>query len=390
MLLREIKAANLLSFGPGGTSLMLRPLNVLIGPNGSGKSNLVEAISLLRAAPVHLAAPIRDGGGIRDWIWKGTGTPGTTAMLEVVVENPVGGQPLRHTIWFTESSQKFELVDEQIESGPLARLEGPYFYYHFRQGNPVLGVSGQPERKVRREDVSLDESILSQRKDPDQYPEITYLGRVYAQIRQYREWCFGRSTVPRQPQKADQPNEFLEPDCANLGLVLNRLRRDPTAKRNILDNLKQLYSGIEDYDVSVEGGTVQVFFLETGLASPVPATRLSDGTLRYLCLLTILCHPSPPPLICIEEPELGLHPDIIPTLARLLKAASERTQLVVTTHSDILVDELSDQPESIVVCEKLDGQTTMKRLDAQVLREWLEKYRLGQLWTQGEIGGVRW
>ena len=387
MLLREIKATNLLSFGPQSDRLELRPLNVLIGPNGSGKSNLVEAISLLRAAPVHLAAPVRDGGGIRDWIWKGTGTPGATAMLEVVVENPADKPPLRHTIWFTESSQKFELVDEQIESGAPDRFEAPYFYYRFLQGRPVIGVPGQHERRVRQEDVSLDESILSQRKDPDQYPEITYLGRIYAQIRQYREWCFGRSTVPRQPQKADQPNEFLEPDCANLGLVLNRLRRDPAAKRDILDNLKHLYDGIEDYDVSVEGGTVQVFFHETGLVSPVPATRLSDGTLRYLCLLTILCHPSPPPLVCIEEPELGLHPDIMPTLARLLKAASERTQLVVTTHSDILVDELSDQPESVVVCEKSDGQTSMKRLDEQALAGWLEKYRLGQLWTQGRSGG---
>ncbi len=390
MLLREIKATNLLSFGPQSTPLELRPLNVLIGPNGSGKSNLLEAISLLRAAPTHLAAPVRDGGGIRDWIWKGTGTPGTTAMLDVTVENPAGKQPLHHAIWFTESSQKFELVDEQIESGAPDRSETPYFYYRFQQGHPILGVPGQQERRIRREDASRDESILSQRKDPDQYPEITYLGQVYARIRQYREWSFGRFTVPRQPQKADQTNDFLESDCGNLGLVLNRLRRDPGAKRNILDNLKQLYGGIEDYDVSVEGGTVQVFFHETGLVSPVPATRLSDGTLRYLCLLAVLCNPSPPPLICIEEPELGLHPDIIPTLARLLKAASERSQLVVTTHSDILIDEFSDQPESVVVCEKSEGQTTMKRLDGQALEGWLQKYRLGQLWTQGEIGGVRW
>ncbi|MBP7053024.1 MAG: AAA family ATPase [Phycisphaerae bacterium] len=388
MLLREIKATNLLSFGPQSAPLELRPLNVLIGPNGSGKSNLLEAISLLRAAPTHLAAPVRDGGGIRDWIWKGTGTPGTTAVLEVTVENPAGKQPLHHAIWFTESSQKFELVDEQIESGAPDRSETPHFYYRFQQGHPILGVPGQQERRIRREDASRDESILSQRKDPDQYPEITYLGQVYARIRQYREWSFGRFTVPRQPQKADQTNDFLESDCGNLGLVLNRLRRDPGAKRNILDNLKQLYGGIEDYDVSVEGGTVQVFFHETGLVSPVPATRLSDGTLRYLCLLAVLCHPSPPPLICIEEPELGLHPDIIPTLARLLKAASERSQLVVTTHSDILIDEFSDQPESVVVCEKSEGQTTMKRLDGGALQEWLQKYRLGQLWTQGEIGGV--
>jgi predicted ATPase len=387
MLLREIRASNLLSFGPKGERLELRQLNVLIGPNGSGKSNLLDAIGLLRAAPTHLAAPVRDGGGIRDWIWKGT--PSATAVLEAVIENPESRRPLRHTIEFRESSQKFELVDERIENATAyPGHDGVYFYYRFQGGRPILNVRDQGERSLQRADVSLDESILSQRKDPDQYPEVTYLGQVYARIRRYREWSFGRYTTPRQPQKADQPNDFLESDCGNIGLVLNRLRRDPAVKRSILENLKQLYGGIEDYDVSIEGGTVQVFFHESGF--PIPATRLSDGTLRYLCLLAILCHPTPPPLICIEEPELGLHPDLLPKIADLLVEASKRTQLVVTTHSDILVDAMTEHPEDVVVFEKHDGCTEAKRLDADRLSAWLDKYRLGDLWLRGEIGGTRW
>lgn len=231
-------------------------------------------------------------------------------------------------------------------------------------------------------------SILAQRKDPDQYPELTYLGNVFARIRIYREWSFGRYTPPRLPQKADLPNDWLEPDASNLGLVLNRLRREPAVKKRLLEALRALYEGIDDYDVQIEGGTVQVFFHEGRFT--VPATRLSDGTLRYLCLLAILCHPNPPPLVCIEEPELGLHPDVLPTLADLLKEASERTQIVVTTHSDVLVDALTDRPETVLVVEKTAGGTMLKRLDAQKLKPWLEKYRLGQLWTRGEIGGTRW
>ena len=122
----------------------------------------------------------------------------------------------------------------------------------------------------------------------------------------------------------------------------------------------------------------------------MPATRLSDGTLRYLGLLAILCHPKPPPLVCIEEPELGLHPDILPGLADLLLEASERCQLIVTTHSDTLVAALTYTPESVVVCEKEKGQTRMKRLDKVELSRWLEKYRLGELWSSGELGGNRW
>jgi predicted ATPase len=117
---------------------------------------------------------------------------------------------------------------------------------------------------------------------------------------------------------------------------------------------------------------------------------LSDGTLRWLALLAVLLDPSPPPLICIEEPELGLHPDLMPTLARLLKEASERTQIVVTTHSEILVDAFTDTPEAVLICEREDGCTTLRRLDGDLLSAWLEAYTLGQLWRKGELGGTRW
>ena len=166
------------------------------------------------------------------------------------------------------------------------------------------------------------------------------------------------------------------------------MRRQPKAKQAVLEGLRDLYEGFTDFDVSVEGGTVQVFFTEGDFT--VPATRLSDGTVRYLCLLAILCDPDPPPLIGIEEPELGLHPDLLPKVADLLKSASERTQIIVTTHSDILIDALTDQPESVVVTEKHAGETSMQRLSADDLTGWLDKYRLGQLWTKGELGGTRW
>jgi len=386
MLLHEITLKKLLSFGPDTAPLALKPLNVFIGPNGSGKSNLIEAVNLLRWAPLHLATPIRDGGGIRDWLWKGEQNP--TASLEVVVDNPAGKRPLRHTFSFTEVAQRFELVDEKIEDcGPCNNRPTPYVYYKYQNGRPILAVQGK-ERELERKDFLPDDSILSQRRDPDQYAEVTYLGQAYQRVSVYREWTFGRYAAARRPQEADLPNEHLEEDFRNLGLVLNRLGRDPAVKKRILDNLNELYASIQDFYVSIEGGTVQVFFHEMGFT--IPATRLSDGTLRYLCLLAILCDPTPPPLICIEEPELGLHPDILPTIARLLKEASQRTQLIVTTHSDIIIDELTDEPESVIVCERHDGQTRMKRLDAGALAGWLEKYRLGQLWTQGELGGVRW
>ncbi len=179
-------------------------------------------------------------------------------------------------------------------------------------------------------------------------------------------------------------------DGSNLGLILNDLQNRRETKRLLLEKLRVVYEGIEDVTTKTQGGTIQIFFHEEGLKNSVPATRLSDGTLHYLCLLTVLLHPDPPPLICIEEPELGLHPDIIPHIADLLVDASKRTQLIVTTHSETLVSKLSDVPESIVVCERDDQGTHLRRLEPDKLRLWLDKYALGELWRMGELGGNRW
>jgi predicted ATPase len=394
-LLREIRPVNLLSFGPETEALPLESLNVLIGPNGAGKSNLIEALALMRATPIPAQSNsnadargvVRRGGGVQEWIWKGA--KDQAASIELVVHNPKGKQPLRHVFAFGGDTQGFRLQDERVENestdGNQAEAD---FYYQFQNGNPVVNDAIHGKRWLALSTLNLDYSILAQRRDPDLFPEITYLADTYEKWRIYREWAFGRNTVFREPQKADMRNDRLEEDFSNLGLFLSRLRKTPQAKRAILDGLADLYEGLGDFETFVEGGSVQVFFTEGDFS--IPATRLSDGTLRYLCLLAILCDPAPPPLICIEEPELGLHPDILPKLADLLVAASERTQLIVTTHSDILVDALTERPEAVVVCEKHDGRTEMRRLNKDELAKWLDKYRLGQLWMDGQLGGKRW
>lgn len=393
MLLHSLKLNNLLSYGPDAEVIALRPLNVIIGPNGSGKSNLLEGLALLQATSSELTLPIREGGGIQNWLWKGNGKKTPLAALEAIVENPYNpALPLRYRVTFTEVNQRLQITDERIESAKPDNGQTPStFYYGYEKNLPVLnvfGAQGAQKRYLKREDVDPERSILAQRKDPEQYPEITYLGEAFGKIRFYREWSFGRFAPSRLAQKPDLPNDFLEEDGRNLGLVLNRLRREPEVRAKLVEALQRLYAEIDDFDVHIEGGTVQVFLYEGRFS--IPATRLSDGTLRYLCLLAILCHPTPPPLVCIEEPELGLHPDILPTIAELLLEASQRTQLIVTTHSSTLIDALTSTPETVLVCEKHDGSTTMRRLDEASLSLWLQKYSLGQLWRQGELGGNRW
>ena len=381
MLIEQLTLTNLLSFGPQAQTIAFQPLSVFIGPNGSGKSNLLEAIDLLRNAPDELAKPIREGGGVAEWLWKGE-PKCHSAGIEVVVRNTTGLASTRYVMSFANAAQRFQIIDERIENAiPEVGNPRPEPYYNFNGGHPVLMVNGQ-QRKLPHEAFDVHRSVLAQRRDPDHYPEVTDLATVLPRIRLYREWSFGRCVLPRIPQRADLPNEHLEPDASNLGLVLNRLRRDPQVKQKLLRALRALYDGIDDFDVQMEGGTVQVYLQEGRFV--VPAMRLSDGTLRYLCLLAILCHPSPPPLICIDEPELGLHPDILPTLASLLREAAELTQVIVTTHSDILVNAMTDKPESVYLFEKQKAQSGVKQLSQNELERWLARYRLGQLWTYGE------
>lgn len=386
IVVKEISLRNILSFGPQGLNIGLSSLNVLIGPNGSGKSNLIEIFALLRSSPADLRAFIRQNGGVSEWIWKGK--PQEAASVDAVMRYPRGTHSLRHVLEFQLEKQALSLSIERIEDeGPDSGEEDVQFYYRRGYGLHEIKRAAKSD-KLTSPTVEPDQSILSQRRDPDTYPELFYLASIYEKIRIYREWTFGRKSIFREPQKADMRNDRLEEDFSNLGLFLNRLRKIPKAKNAILEGLRDLYEEFCDFDISVEGGTVQVFFTEGDFV--IPATRLSDGTLRYLCLLAILCDPDPPPLVCIEEPELGLHPDILPKVADRLIDASQRTQLIVTTHSDILVDAMSDRPGDVIICEKHSGQTTMERLNEEGLSAWLEQYRLGELWTRGELGGTRW
>lgn len=396
--IRSIRLENILSYGPGTAGIDLLPLNVLIGPNASGKSNLIEVLSLLSAAPQNLHRPITVGGRTKEWLWKGVEN-NPTATVTTTVDYPRESSSLIYKISFTADGQgKFVLLDETLEEAKSDKRNSKHSkYYQYRSGNPSILATDltSNKRKNKREErvlenISPEQSILSQLRDPNVYPELTHLTDQFVKIMFYREWDFGHYSLPRGALPIDLPSYYLTEDASNLSLVLSNLINDPNVREKITNELRSFYLNVEAISSVIEGGAVQINLYETGLQHPVPLLRLSDGTLRYLSLLTVLCHPDPPPIICIEEPETGLHPDIIPGLAGLLKEASNRSQIIVTTHSEILVDSLTDIPESIIVCEKPETGTQLRRLNKTELEPWLKEYRLGDLWTTGELGGNRW
>ena len=411
MLIHRLKLSGVLSFGPEGIDLPMEPLNVLIGPNGSGKSNFLEAIGLLKSAPRDISEPFnRDGIG--DWLWKGQGAPGAITIEATVDATHLGN--LRHSLKLAERGGRPVVADERVE--PLKRRPDEreaLSYYRPPQDEQVTDMIEksklEAEEKSRKlpprswshprvmahyragavefaNDFQPEESLLSCAANTD-YPALWYLQEQYKSIRLYREWMFGPSTALRQSQSAHDRTDFLAEGGGNLALVLSHFRGG--SKRKLVETLQELFDGVIDITCPVTSGSVSMFLEESG-GRQIPASRLSDGTLRYLCLLATLLHPAPPSLVAIEEPELGLHPDVVAKVAELLVDASQRTQLVVTTHSRMLVDALSDHPSSVVVCEMEDGESRFTRLDGARLKAWLEDYGLGELWSSGEIGGNRW
>jgi predicted ATPase len=387
-----------LSFGPEGQTLGFEPLNVLIGPNASGKSNLIDCLWLLKSLAGDSWRSFQRRERFRDWLWKGE-VEQTWCEFELNWDDGTGLPPLQYNLTLGSEEGRATVINEIIgirkfpnkEYEFTGNLKNPKILNH----KPKKGVGHGGDKPVLEEMERVylrrDQSILSQLRDVERYPYIAHLADWFSGIRLYRDWVFGRYASAREAQPIELQDEYLEEDAGNLGAVLKRLKAHPVSRPKVDAAIRALYDGITELLIRNYESEEKVTFLVTEESGRViPASRLSDGTIRYLSLLAILCDPNPAPFVCIEEPELGLHPDLIPTIAELLIDASERTQLIVTTHSADLITALGSVPESVVVCERgIDG-TTLKRLEAERLKKWLEKYTLGHLWAMGEIGGNRW
>ena len=401
----------LLSFPPDMEPFDLQPLNVLIGPNGSGKTNLISAMELLRAAPENLNDAVGAVAGPRQtdateprthdldpWLWKGE-TPSSSVRIcaEMISDRPAGDRSLSYLLQLGQTSHGFEIEKETIEARDSnLRCTGPVSLYRLDRGQPRLAGIGPDGSRLEKE-IELDdefspksESVLSRTSGvgfDEAYPEIAEIGSGFRDMAIYRQWVFGTGSGSREPQPlAGFLGGRLLPDASNLMHVVGELRhgdkeRIDAAMKRVLPRYEELTSRI------LSSGQGQLHLHEGGLSEPIPASHISDGTWRFLALLAALLPSEPPSVLCLEEPELGLHPDAVSALAELLVEASARMQLIVSTHSDALLSALDDHVDSVLVCENDGHGTTVERLDATRLAAWLNDYTLGDIWRIGEIGG---
>jgi predicted ATPase len=256
----------------------------------------------------------------------------------------------------------------------------------------IFAWSQGPDAKISEPKTVIDvELAISQVRDANKYAVPNAILQQFQGWAFYRDIDVGPESLVRQPGLLRSDVRLLS-NGSNLSSVLYAIQQDyPEYWGEVLELLKTAVPDFMRLTVRAEGGDGKVllrWFERPYDVAGVSANNLSDGTLKLLCLIAILKNPNPPPLICIDEPELGLHPDWIKLVAELLQDASMRTQVIVATHSPQIVAKL--EPDQLIVVEKEDGQTIMKQFsheDQDSLTKWLKDFSLSDLWLAGHFGG---
>ncbi len=373
--------------------LDLHPLTVLIGPNGSGKSNLLDAFQLIcEGARGSLADGMASRGGYDTVVFRG-GRNGR--MYFRLVWSDEQARPLRHAeVAYLANlhgiEHTYRVPSETVSASNRVAGGWREELLALRELGDCWFVSeGEHEAKEAKAIEESAELGIIQVRDQSRYPTVHWLTRelsawsVYYPVGTAGDAPIRRSQVLRASTR-------MNASGGNLVSVLHSMKEShPETWNQMCDVLRTACPGFERLSFPSEGGDGMIVlrWLEGpfGTEFGFSANHLSDGTLRLLYLLAILLSPDPPPLVCIDEPELGLHPDWIKLVGELLQSAAERTQLIVATHSPELVSQMS--PSQVVVVEKEDGHTVAKRLNDEDFDTWLDRFRLGELWTAGHFGG---
>ena len=333
--------------------LQLRSLNVLIGANGSGKSNFLGALKLLRTAVLS-----------------------TNQMSDDVVRAG-GADRLLHFGSKTTPEMRFgvKFADARTD-----------FRVDMRHGSDDRLFS-----RISVAETELPADFMEQLTPrPDVAPLLEFLRY---RIEHWRLYHFHdtSSTSPMKKTADLHDNRRLRPDGSNLAPFLYLLRKKHEgAYTQIRNTIRLTAPFFEDFTMEpleLNEDKIRLEWRHGGSDAYFDASSLSDGSLRFIALATLLLQPASlrPPVVLLDEPELGLHPSAITLLASMLKHAAVESQIIVATQSPVLLDHFD--PEDVIVADRVNGATNLNRLDDDKLRSWLEDYSLGELWEKNELGG---
>jgi len=233
------------------------------------------------------------------------------------------------------------------------------------------------------------EPVLRQISDPDRFYPLFTLRRALETISVYDCLDTTFNSPVRQPCAYDTETRLF-PDGRNLTNILNHLRNHHSLEYDKIEEaVKKINPNYKDISFAFLGSKSYLLIREEHLTKSVSVEHVSDGTLRYLLLLAILFNPERGNLVCIDEPEISLHPDMINTMAEAMKQASKNSQLIIATHSPLLLNSF-DLDDLLIFEKNAHNETVVNIRDSDEFDGWAGDFLAGQAWLQGLIGGKRW
>ena len=347
------------------SELKLGNVNVIIGSNGSGKSNFIGVFSFLHA--------IREGH-LQEYVAKANGAD------QILHFGSKQTPSLRIHVSFENEQNQYEIKLIPTDADELIPMsEHAYFWDRAHYPKPYDDSLTKIGKEAGLSETPENEKSLR-----------NYVRRHLAGWRVYHFHDTGPSSPMKKISKVHD-NRILRPDGANLSAFLYFLKKMYKDSYNLIRRAVQrvapFFDDFQLEPLQLNPDAIRLEWRHRGSEAFFDVSSLSDGTLRFIALAALFLQPDSlkPSVILVDEPELGLHPYAITMLASLIKQASVKTQVIISTQSPLLLDNF--EPEDVMVANRVDESTTIARLESEKLQHWLEEYSLGQLWEKNEFGG---
>lgn len=367
-------------------------LNVIIGPNGTGKSNLLRFLELISvSAQGRLGKYVQSLGGMDPIVWDGEAT-----SIKFVLETKPAASELDPECYELElvrlgSGSSYKIENERLINSHKKRKgieKNPFKFLERRAKMAVIFDENERTFVTPEEFVSDEESLLSVASGPFSNNHfIPPFQRELASIAVYRD-LNTNTDAPIRQSAISRMEKRVDPDGQNLISVMHTLYTGDRDFKNDINSAMRAAFG-DDFEELIfppaADQRVQLRIRWKSLRREQSAAELSDGTLRFLFLLTVLASPSLAPIIAIDEPETGLHPSMLPLVAEYAVDASKRSQIVLTTHSPQFLDAFVEVKPTTTVAKWVDGSTSLQTLRKEDLDYWLKEYSLGNLFRSGEL-----
>lgn len=395
VMIKSVRLVNFFSFGD--CTIELEPdMNVLVGINGSGKSNFLRAFQLLKAGlDGKLQEQITQWGGINSIQQKNVVRPKIYHDIELSFTLSTGTESLEidgyegditYQLFLLNNGNNEFTVDESI-----VRPDGTLYF------DSLGGNATTLQNAVAKSDIENRRSIGNGRELVLRILAYDSLfgvvASVYHKLRYldiYKLFNTVEDAPMRTAIRATGVDKLL-PNGDNMFQVLNTTGlKSTTAYDAIEAGLHDVNEQFQRFRMNVYGqGSVEFYLQERGLGTPIHAAQVSDGTLCYLCLLVALYQPGRGNLIVFDEPERNLHPDMLVELAKQLEKASNKSQIILTTHAPGLLNQFPLR--AVRVFEKDENnQTQVRQFTEADFAGWYEEFTPGQMWRDGALGGNRY